>query len=72
MVEVNGLFCFCVAISRRAPAEHGCVRHLREIRYVGLVAVNTACMLILYFMYSLFVGSRRKPPRLFSFVFWQS
>jgi hypothetical protein len=64
MVEVNGLFYSCVAISHKAPAAHGGVRHSLEIRCVGLVAINNSRVHLLCFMYSLFVGSRRKSPRL--------
>jgi hypothetical protein len=71
MIEVNGLFCSCVEISHETPAAQGCVRHFREIRWVGLVAINTACMRLLCFMYSLFVGHCRKSPRLFLFAFWR-
>lgn len=69
MVEVNGLCCFCVKILSEAPAAHGCTRHSKETRCVGLVVTGNACVHLLCFMYSLSVGSRRTSPRLASFAF---
>lgn len=69
MVEVNRLSCFCVKILPEAPAAHGCTRHSKEARCVGLVVAGNACVHLLCFMYSLSVGRRRKSPRLTSFAF---
>jgi hypothetical protein len=66
MIEVNGLLNPCIVIPDSAPAAQGGARHLREMGCVRLVVINTACVHLLCFVYSLFVGSRRNSPRLFS------
>lgn len=63
MVEVHGLLALRIANSCEALAVQGVWRLSQKAMGNDLVALGVGRAALLYFLYSLFVGSCRKAPR---------
>lgn len=68
MFEVHGLLALRYMVFYESLAAQGVERRCQKLGVASLVAVGTGCVLLLYLMYSLFVGNCRKAPRQYSFA----
>lgn len=69
MFEVHGLLALRIMVFHGPLATQRFERRCQKVSVVRLVAVGAAYVHLLYFMYSLFVGSCRKAPRQYSSAF---